>query len=567
MSLHRWCSRRGSASGVLALLVPLLLAGPAAAFTILTTGSGQPKLWHKSKLVYQTIYDKAAPEPAASEGAELGGRIDVAMAPWSDVECDKDGTKRPIGVSFEMSGPAIAASCPSSDTMMGCAGGHGVVRVVAEEKDWTVSDFTVGYTVLASKGDTGENIRFVLYINDGTYDFCDTSCDGTNFDIRTVVLHEAGHVLGLDHSSLSSAVMADGRTPGEILRTPQDDDIAGICSLYPIDRGDDDGGGLCSAGRSGAPTPLFALLALAAGTLLLVRGRRRQLWLLGACVVVALPTSARAFTLATSPSGAHQRWSSATIAWDIDETGLTAQGVDKASTEAALQAAFSTWEAVQCGLCHDPNGVSCEPVACAEHALGLQFVFDGWKPPRAPGLGCAVQWEGSACSGTPDGNQVLFVYDQAQWPVASHVIALTLVAADNKSGLIGDADILVNTAHKTFCVAPDCAIGRYDLQNTVTHEVGHLLGLDHSLVSEATMFGGAPPQETSKRDLDPDDVAGVCTAYRMIWTEAGCPPATTEECCTAAPGTSSGTARTAGASAVALVAVAALAIGLQRRLG
>lgn len=554
--------KRSVAVALLALCV--VAAAPAWGFTLLTTQGGQPKVWRKPALEYRVVYDEAAPEPAASEGASLGERIDVAMAPWSEVRCAKDGGEVSVDVGFKMTAPAEVASCSDDDKMMNCAGGDGVVRVVAKEERWPISDLTVGYTILASDGQTGVNTRFVLLLNDASYDFCDTSCDGHAFDIRTVALHEAGHVLGLDHSALSSAVMADGRTPAEILRTLQSDDIAGICTIYPANAADP--GGLCSAGRAGAPQPLLALLALAGLTLLLWRrrGQAGALWIFAA--VVALPAPAEAFTLARSPSGAHQRWSVADISWDLDETGLQQQGVANAEVEAAAAAAFATWEAVRCGLCHDSRGVACEPVACAEHALGVRFAFDGWRPPRAPGLGCAVREGGAPCTGKPDGNQILFVYDQAAWPVATHVIALTLVAADKVTGQIADADVLVNTAHKSFCVAPDCALGRYDVQNTLTHEVGHLLGLDHSAEADATMYGGAPPDEVSKRDLTADDVTGVCTAYRMAYAAQGCPPAVDEAVCTAAPGRGAGAAGRRSLGSVAVVAASALVVALRRQL-
>lgn len=548
----------------LLLLTLVAIALPAHAFTLLTTKSGVPKVWHKNTLQYRTVFDVAAPEPAASEGSPIGDRIHESMQPWSETMCDKSGDQVSVAIGFEQTAAAEVATCPEKDDMMVCAGGDGVVRVISDEAKWPITDLTVGYTLLSSSGETGQNSRFVLLLNDANYDFCDTSCDGTAFDLRTVVLHEAGHVLGLDHSSFSSAVMAAGRTPAEILRSPQADDIAGLCTVYPTGAVPDDDGGICSAGRTGRPGGLLLPLFLAAIALLL---RRRMLrggaGIVLMLLIVALPDPASAYTLARSASGAHQRWTVANIAWDIDDRGLRAQGIDDASTEQALRQSFAAWESVQCGLCHDPKSPACAPVSCAEHALGVSFAFDGWKEARAPGLGCAVQWGGAPCSGVPDGNQVLFVYDKAAWPVASHVIALTLVAADKASGQIGDADILVNTAHKTFCVAPACELGQYDLQNTATHEVGHLLGLDHSEDSGATMYGGSPPQEVSKRELSADDILGVCTAYRTVYDAAGCPTVEPDGCC-AARGAGRNVAAGAGLGTSALAAVSILAIALRR---
>jgi hypothetical protein len=52
-------------------------------------------------------------------------------------------------------------------------------------------------------------------------------------DMESVILHEIGHQLGLDHSSNSSAVMWWAIGMGENQRSLHSDDIAGIRALYP----------------------------------------------------------------------------------------------------------------------------------------------------------------------------------------------------------------------------------------------------------------------------------------------------------------------------------------------
>jgi hypothetical protein len=52
----------------------------------------------------------------------------------------------------------------------------------------------------------------------------------TGYDLETVALHEFGHALGLDHSSLMSAVMYAYYTGTN--QTPTSDDISGIDSVY-----------------------------------------------------------------------------------------------------------------------------------------------------------------------------------------------------------------------------------------------------------------------------------------------------------------------------------------------
>lgn len=82
------------------------------------------------------------------------------------------------------------------------------------------------------------------------------------------------------------------------------------------------------------------------------------------------------------------------------------------------------------------------------------------------------------------------------------------------TGEIYDADMLLNETLGTPAICDDeCPEGGFDLQNVITHEAGHFLGLGHSDVSEATMSPQATIGETFKRDLASDDIEGLCAVY------------------------------------------------------
>jgi uncharacterized protein (TIGR03382 family) len=137
------------------------------------------------------------------------------------------------------------------------------------------------------------------------------------------------------------------------------------------------------------------------------------------------------------------------------------------------------------------------------------------------------------------------------WDGSPMALATTLVTHHPTSGFIYDADVELNDwggaagplppptgqggasgapsdgwyftclpAPGGAAAPPVCAsygetgCAYYDLQNTLTHEVGHVVGLAHPPGPDtATMWEFANVAEISKRDLDPDDVAGLCAIY------------------------------------------------------
>jgi len=108
------------------------------------------------------------------------------------------------------------------------------------------------------------------------------------------------------------------------------------------------------------------------------------------------------------------------------------------------------------------------------------------------------------------------------WEHSNGALAITTTSFDATTGRISDSDIELNTPHFIFttvdfprCVDPffDVTCVASDVQNTLTHELGHTLGLGHSPDLASTMNAGSSPAETSKRSLDADSKRFVCDAY------------------------------------------------------
>jgi hypothetical protein len=62
----------------------------------------------------------------------------------------------------------------------------------------------------------------------------------------------------------------------------------------------------------------------------------------------------------------------------------------------------------------------------------------------------------------------------------------------------------------------DPSLNAYYLQDAMTHEFGHMLGLWHSTVPTATMYPNMDRCTTEWRTLDPDDINGIRALYPPI---------------------------------------------------
>jgi len=151
-----------------------------------------------------------------------------------------------------------------------------------------------------------------------------------------------------------------------------------------------------------------------------------------------------------------------------------------------------------------------------------------------------------------DGQSAIF-FIEALWPHGPEVIALTSVsfAAD---GEILDADIAFNGADHTFTTVDTG--GEKDFVSIATHEIGHFLGLAHSLAPDATMFAEYENGDTYLRDLSADDEAGIAANY-----PCGSPP------CAGTVGWVDGKACSSGSGAASVFALALGfgALGVRRR--
>jgi hypothetical protein len=166
-----------------------------------------------------------------------------------------------------------------------------------------------------------------------------------------------------------------------------------------------------------------------------------------------------------------------------------------------------------------------------------------------PAVGCtgfevqmAIEQTDDAVVANDARNNLVFRRDS--WAYDPQALAITTVFARQSDGVIVDGDLELNAV--TF-VWGDLAAGAsgartWDLQNTLTHELGHLLGLDHNCrfpgdvrallddrgapvpecasappeIRESTMYPAVLPGDLERRTLAADDIAAVCGIYPLL---------------------------------------------------
>ena len=108
----------------------------------------------------------------------------------------------------------------------------------------------------------------------------------------------------------------------------------------------------------------------------------------------------------------------------------------------------------------------------------------------------------------------LILFDEANssgfFPGGAGIVAVTAVFF-HSNGRIADADVLFNGHGFQFTTSG--APGRFDVADVGTHELGHVLGLDHSGWAGASMYPYVDPSMLLHRSLSLDDVRGLRHAY------------------------------------------------------
>jgi hypothetical protein len=214
-----------------------------------------------------------------------------------------------------------------------------------------------------------------------------------------------------------------------------------------------------------------------------MRRTRRILAALLLAAVLAFPGAGGAWKQTASQSGRPLSWPGSCFHWSLNGDGYSRLPFETLRTVA--RASFATWEAPECSYF---RFVETAPTGVSEQAFHLD---------------------------ARNANALIWREGPGSWPYGQAVIALTSVHYDVLTGEILDVDVEFNGEDFGFTDldGPEPGNPAYDLRSTMTHELGHCLGLDHTDVADATMFAAGEAGATWKRTLHPDDIEGLCAIY------------------------------------------------------
>lgn len=189
------------------------------------TGKQYPSnyLFWRNQCVSYSINEDAS---RVADFALASSIIDDAFARWPAATC----------------GPGIKISNIGSttcDEVRYNADSANQNAIIFRDDTWPYKDAfsTLGLTTVTFNSETGEIFDADMEINSSQTNLVATTgldVGAKQFDLASVVTHEAGHFFGLAHSDDTTATMFASYKPGTIaLRTLAEDDKKGICEIYP----------------------------------------------------------------------------------------------------------------------------------------------------------------------------------------------------------------------------------------------------------------------------------------------------------------------------------------------
>jgi hypothetical protein len=187
---------------------------------------GTPLYWPERCISFSVQRDGSVTQGIDFETARA--TVAAAFDAWQTVDCGDGATP-----SF-----AIKDYSPATCNKAEYNQDSGNANIfMFRDNDWpyTHADDTLALTTITYNTENAQIYDADVEINSwqATFTFADNA-DDTQDDLQAVLTHECGHFLGLSHDSVIGSTMYPQYYQGDLYqRTPNDDDRAGICDIYP----------------------------------------------------------------------------------------------------------------------------------------------------------------------------------------------------------------------------------------------------------------------------------------------------------------------------------------------
>ncbi|MGH7285686.1 MAG: matrixin family metalloprotease [Polyangiaceae bacterium] len=190
--------------------------------------TGLPLYW-KNACVGYDIQQDASRQVSYDDAAQA---IALAFTKWTGATCPTDGTGQSrASIDVRDLGPVQCNQVQYNKD------GPNQHAIIFDDAAWPHNDSnnTLALTTVTFDSTTGEIFDADMEINTAQQTLTvHDPIPGDGYDLASIVTHETGHFLGMAHSGDSRATMyAHYRQGATSMRNLTDDDISGICSIYP----------------------------------------------------------------------------------------------------------------------------------------------------------------------------------------------------------------------------------------------------------------------------------------------------------------------------------------------